>query len=204
MNINIMGIFPTPIGKINIGRELSSLEKDFIYNQNTKENDVGVVKHSKNARLLDDDILYDLKTFIEESSNAFFQEISNPSTNVCLKITQSWSNYGNTNQFDYPHFHLNSIISGAFYVNTNENSDRIVFNKDTAMMPYHISPKEYNIWNSNNWEVPAEEGILLLFPSTLVHKVPHVVGKKQRISISFNTFFSGEIGSYENLTQLFI
>ena len=75
-----MGIFPTPIGKINIGRELSSLEKDFIYNQNTKENDVGVVKHSKNARLLDDDILYDLKTFIEESSNAFFQEISNPST----------------------------------------------------------------------------------------------------------------------------
>jgi len=207
MNINIMGIFPTPIGKINLERDLSSLEKNFICNQNKNlkniEN-VNLVSQTTNSRLLDDDILCDLKSFFEKSLNDFFQEIFKPSTNVCLKITQSWANYTNINEYHHEHNHTNSIISGVFYVNTNENSDKIIFSRNahTSITPYDIDTKEYNLWNANYWQLDAEEGSLLLFPSTLYHKVPSVIGEKERISISFNTFFSGEIGSDITLNRL--
>jgi hypothetical protein len=50
----------------------------------------------------------------------------------------------------------------------------------------------------------VSEGELLLFPSDLTHDVPTVTGDVERISISFNTFLVGKIGSNENLTELII
>jgi uncharacterized protein (TIGR02466 family) len=206
-SISIIGLFPTPIAKINLERDLSSIEKNFICNQNRnpkKIEDMNLVSQTINSRLLDDDILCDLKSFFEKSLNDFFQEILKPSTNVCLKITQSWANYTNINEYHHGHNHPNSVISGVFYVNTNENSDKIIFSRNahTSITPYAIDTEEYNLWNANHWELDAEEGSLLLFPSTLYHRVPSVIGEKERISISFNTFFSGEIGRDIKLNQL--
>jgi uncharacterized protein (TIGR02466 family) len=208
-SLSIMGLFPTPIAKISLERNLSSLEKNFICNQNRrlkKIEDIHAVSQTINTRLLDDDVLCDLKSFFEKSLNVFFQEIFKPSTNVRLKITQSWANYSNINQYHNVHNHPNSIISGVFYVNTNENSDKIIFSRHvhTSTIPYDIDTEEYNLWNAHNWELDAEEGSLLLFPSTLNHRVPSVIGEKERISISFNTFFSGEIGIAERYTQLIV
>ena len=198
-----MGIFPTPIAKIDLDRELSFIEKEFICNQSTNAhlaNDI--VKQSENTNILDNIILSDLKDFFQKSLDIFFQEWFKPSTNVCLKITQSWANYSNIGRSHVRHNHPNSIISGVFYVNTNQNSDKIIFCKQ--IQGYHINPTEYNLWNTSDWWFHSEEGTLLLFPSTLEHYVPPVVGEKERISISFNSFFSGEIGLANRYTQLIV
>jgi uncharacterized protein (TIGR02466 family) len=130
-------------------------------------------------------------------------ETHKPSTNVSLKITQSWANYAKNGQEHTTHLHQNSIISGVFYVNTNQN-DKIIFYRNTSLRHFKIETEEYNSWNSDELWFSSEEGNLLLFPSLLAHRVPEVIGEKERISISFNSFFSGEIGDDRNLTQLIV
>jgi ectoine hydroxylase-related dioxygenase (phytanoyl-CoA dioxygenase family) len=48
----------------------------------------------------------------------------------------------------------------------------------------------------------AESGELLLFLSTLEHSVLENKSEEDRISISFNTFTKGSIGSIEDLTYI--
>ena len=200
-----MGIFSTPIAKINLERELSFDETNFIINQRKKpRTEDRLVIQSENTKILEDIILNDLKIFFEQSLNHFFQELFNPTTNVSLRITQSWANYSTIGQAHHEHFHANSVISGVFYVDTNENSDKIFFCRDTPIIPYQIHTEKVNMWSADEWWLSAEKGTLLLFPSNLKHKVDAVVEEKERISISFNSFFSGEIGDVRNLTQLIV
>jgi uncharacterized protein (TIGR02466 family) len=199
----MIGIFATPLEIVKFERDLSSEEKDFICNQNKFERNSKFTFQSENTKLLDSVILSDLRTFCENSINKFFQEIYKPSTNVSLKITQSWANYAKNGQEHIIHLHQNSIISGVFYVNTNQN-DKIIFCRNTSMRHFKIETEEYNSWNSDELWFSSEEGNLLLFPSLLAHRVPEAIGEKERISISFNTFFSGEIGHERALTQLIV
>ena len=200
----MIGIFATPIEKVNLERNLSSEEKNFIFNQN--KFDYGSSEftfQSKNTKLLDDVILSDLKTFCENALNNFFVEIYKPSTNVNLKITQSWANYAKNEQQHRLHVHHNSIISGVFYVSTNQD-DKIIFCRNTPMKHFVVESKEYNSWNAEELWFSSEEKSLLLFPSLLAHRVAGTTGEKERISISFNSFFSGEIGNVRDLTQLIV
>ena len=199
----MIGIFSTPVEKVKFERNLTSEEKNFIYNQNKFGPNSELAFQSENTNLLNDPILSDLKTFCENSLNKFFVEIYKPSTNVSLKITQSWANYAKNGQEHHIHHHDNSIISGVFYVDTNPN-DVLIFYRNTSMRHFKIETEEYNSWNSDQLWFPSEEENLLLFPSFLAHGVPKVIGKKERISISFNSFFSGEIGNVRNLTHLIV
>ena len=61
-----------------------------------------------------------------------------------------------------------------------------------------------NIFNSDTWWYPAKVGTLLLFPSHLEHSVPELEAEKDRYSLSFNTFFKGELGLSEERTQLIL
>lgn len=48
----------------------------------------------------------------------------------------------------------------------------------------------------------VKDGDLLIFPSSLIHDVPKVVGDKQRISIAFNSFLKGNLGDMSYSTEL--
>jgi hypothetical protein len=66
-----------------------------------------------------------------------------------------------------------------------------------------LQQKEFNIWNSTEWFVPSNDNELLLFPSWLVHEVlPNETATKDRISISFNTFAKGNLGTAAGLNEL--
>jgi uncharacterized protein (TIGR02466 family) len=201
---SIIGIFATPVAKYTLGRDLSFSEKEFICNQSRNTFSEDLVTQSKNNKILEETSLKDLKNFLEKALNDFFQETVKPSTNVCLKITQSWVNYSSVGREHKTHLHHNSIISGVFYVSTNKDSDKIFFCRKVPYLSYSIEPTQLNEWTTNICGIPSEEGTLLLFPSTLEHGVPSVIEEKERISISFNSFFSGEIGNASHLTQLIV
>ena len=68
-----------------------------------------------------------------------------------------------------------------------------------------FSPKVFNIWNSVTWFFPVNNNELILFPSWLVHKVdPNEKATTDRISISFNTFVRGTLGSRRGLSELIL
>ena len=47
-----------------------------------------------------------------------------------IYITISWINYTETNQYHHAHSHPNSVISGVYYIETDE-SDTITFFQHT-------------------------------------------------------------------------
>ena len=86
-----------------------------------------------------------------------------------------------------------------FYVKTNKEKDKIHFYK-SGYEQIKLETENYNIWNSTLWWFPVKDGQLILFPSSLSHDVPTV--NSLRVSLSFNTFVQGEIGSETAATKL--
>jgi hypothetical protein len=90
------------------------------------------------------------------------------------------------------------------YISADKNIDAIAFSK-TDFSPIRVSPTDYNSYNSPAWYYEVGEGDLVLFPSTLHHFVESVqesTTRKERISLSFNTFLKGNLGSDDTLSEL--
>lgn len=196
--MTLHNLFPTPIGMVDLGRELSKKEITFINFLETRPNLGNTTSIDNN--ILNNSLLTELRSWIEDQLQDFFLTIFNPKHNVSLKITQSWVNYSTPGQYHHKHAHPNSFISGVFYIQTNLD-DKIYFYRD-GYQQIKLPPANWNIWNSDSWWYEAIKGRLILFPSSLTHMVPKVEGNETRISLSFNTFPVGLIGEEADLTGL--
>ena len=195
-------LFPKPVGNTRIDRELTEEEYNFCLEQKEKSdrNDGNLTSTDRN--ILESKELQSLKSFCNKKINEYFETVLAPSTDAELTITQSWLNFTDQGGFHHTHSHNNSFLSGVFYINTTDE-DKIFF-FDNQWEPFEVPSDNYNIYNSSSWWLPAETGSLLIFPSKLVHSVKPLEQDHTRISLSFNTFFKGTIGSKRNLTELTI
>jgi uncharacterized protein (TIGR02466 family) len=199
----INGIFPTPIYISNINRELTNKELSFI--DKTK---LSVFKNEGNTTSNDNYILNNkpfknIKEELDLTIQDYFDKIISPANNIKPYITQSWLNYTETNQYHHKHTHSNSLVSGVFYINCDEQFDKIKFFNDTykAIKP---EVKQWNVWNSESWWFSVKTGDIILFPSSLTHMVETKQGTNTRISLAFNTFIKGTVGNNKQLTELIL
>jgi uncharacterized protein (TIGR02466 family) len=199
--MNIVNLFPTPVCSKYL-EPLSKLILQKILKHETKPDWQFNVLQSKNKYILEEKFLKNLKKQIDSFIQEYVDEIIKPSKNLKFYITQSWLNYTGEKQIHYPHFHPNSIISGVYYINADPKLDFILFKKNVYDQ-IKIYPSKFNIHNSDTWWIPAATNKLILFPSSLMHEVGNV--KKtygKRISLAFNVFAKGDLGSKQTLTEL--
>ena len=115
-------------------------------------------------------------------------------------------NYTEENQYHHMHEHPNSVVSGVLYFDCDKDNDKIKF--FNPLKYKQISPKidetKFNLWNSSSWWFALKTGELLMFPSSTTHKVEVKKGSNTRISLSFNTFYKGTMGSNRDLTELIL
>ena len=201
MEATINGIFPTPVYISKLDRELTNKELSFI--DKTK---LDVYKNEGNTTSNDNYILNhkafkDLKKDLDLKVQDYFDKIICPANTITPYITQSWLNYTETNQYHHKHAHPNSLVSGVFYINSNNKFDKIKFFNDNYKT---IKPeiKNWNFWNSETWWFPVNTGDIILFPSSLTHMVETKEGTNTRISLAFNVFIKGTFGNNKNLTEL--
>jgi uncharacterized protein (TIGR02466 family) len=202
----IQSIFPHPV--YYTGREnLSPKEEKEIRKIIDKE---GMYKSVGNSQSNNSDIfngkLKEIKRFCEQHIKTYVKKVINPKEEIDIYITQSWLNVTKPGEYHHEHYHQNSIISGVFYISTEED-DNITFNDPNQKIKelIRIEPKEFNIWNSSSWFFPAKNNGLILFPSWLNHVVnPNKKAITDRISISFNTFVRGNLGGRSNLNELIL
>ena len=203
---SIHSIFPVPIYTTKIDRGFTKQELQFVDKQknhclknqgniNTKDNYILNRKEFKN-----------LKKFLDKCCQDYLDKVICPKDNIKLYITQSWLNYTETNQFHHKHEHPNSAISGVLYFNSDIKNDKILFSHP---IPYiqiapEVDDKKFNLWNSRTWWFPVETGGLFMFPSSTTHQVEAKQGSNTRISLAFNTFYKGTIGSNSSLTELIL
>ena len=199
--MNIVNLFPTPVCSKYL-EPLSKLILQKILKHETKPDWQFNVLQSQNTYILEEKFLKNLKKQIDSFIQEYVDEIIKPSKNLKFYITQSWLNYTGEKQIHYPHFHPNSIISGVYYINADPKLDFILFKKNVYDQ-IKIYPSKFNIHNSDTWWIPAATNKLILFPSSLMHEVGNV--KKtygKRISLAFNVFVKGDLGSKQTLTEL--
>lgn len=195
----IHNLFPTPIGRYKLDRDLTAKELSFLKNQETRFN-MGNTTSIDNT-LFKNKELTKLRDFVETSLADYFAEVYNPKHKVNLKITQAWTNYTENGQYHHKHAHPNSFVSGVFYVQADSTKDKIYFFKD-GFEQIKFPPKEWNQWNSESWWFEVGTCDLVLFPSSLTHMVQTVDSDQTRISLAFNTFPVGHIGDELDLTGL--
>ena len=201
----IHGIFPCPVMFSNLERSLTDKEivafnhfgKNIRNNEgNTTSVDNYVLKHKD---------LQDIKDFIQSYIDTYIEKVIIPRTKVDLYITQSWLNYTKAGQYHHVHTHPNSVISGVFYINATQG-DKITFSKQTRDMILEFETDDFQLFNSKSWFFDVSSNNIVLFPSTLQHRVETLDQKKTdvRISLAFNTFLKGHAGDNNGLTELIL
>lgn len=197
--MNLQALFPQPVGLFQFDRDLTEKEKKFIMGQEQRPNMGNTT--SVDTYILKNNALKGLREFIETCLNTYFKEVVMPKDDVSVYITQSWLNYTNKGQFHHKHAHPNSYISGVFYVNGDVEKDKIYFYND-GYKQIKLESVGWNRFNCESWWFEAMTGRLVLFPSSLTHMVEAVTAEQTRVSLSFNTFLKGTIGSNNSLTEL--
>jgi hypothetical protein len=93
-----------------------------------------------------------------------------------------WINVSNEGDFNFPHVHGDSLISGAFYVLSTTGSTIRFFNDITNTMP---KPKKPNELSFDYSDFECVENRLILFRSDFLHgNARQPAGEK--IVVSFN------------------
>lgn len=197
--MQVHNLFPTPVGFFRLGRDLTEAELAFILGQETCPNQGNTT--STNRKIIENAELLDIRTFIEASLLEYFNTVYSPKEGTSLYITQSWANYTKPGQYHHRHTHANSYVSGVFYPQADNQVDKIHFYK-AGYERIKVVPTNWNDWNSESWWFDVGAGDLILFPSSLEHMVTTKTGDNTRVSIAFNTFLKGHIGTDDSLTGL--
>ena len=185
----IANIFPTQIGTyhLDLDKELiNSVMQDYkigplqaLDRGNTSfalgaASDFGFHPY---AHFLFDSRLADLVQNIQFKLNQYTNDLY---LEPC-KITNSWFNKMDTDGSVRMHRHNGSVVSGALYINVPDNSSPLVFMDPlNGFKMMELSRRRFQ------YEVDIEEGLLLFFPSWLLHET--FAQKKPRTVISFNTY----------------
>jgi len=191
MTAEVQPLFATGVYK-NILRPLTAEELDFIKSRPKAPQGSGNLM-SRSRQVLDFNELADLKKLFLENIKEYVENIMHIQNE--LYITSSWISYTEAKQGHNLHNHPNSILSGCFYVDVEKSQPSITFSRMTSPFVFSMTPKTFNSFNSAEWSVPVKDNMLLLFPSSCFHSVDVNQTPNTRISISFDTFIKGTVGT---------
>ena len=141
--------------------------------------------------LLNNPLLGDFKRTLMGHINEWANTLGIPQ----LEITNSWANQLQPGHRVEYHRHPRSVVSGAFYLSAPPLSTDLVFRN--PLMPF--KQMESYVWefdggttdflNEIDHTIACEENLLILFPSWLEHGTSHDNQAKDRITVSFNTYY---------------
>lgn len=202
-------LFAIPLYQANIGKDDNNI--DFIKSQEFVRMPADNGSYTVNKRILDSAELKNLKEQIQSHINNFAHEVLDCDDHLSFEIQNSWVNQHNKNDFAGSHRHSNSIISGVYYPEVNNQSGAIVFQKDKSYYNLwtdtieigfnyqkHNNQDKLNVFNADAWGIYPQPGDLVLFPSLLYHTVTENLSEYTRYSLAFNVFPKGRFGDQLN------
>jgi uncharacterized protein (TIGR02466 family) len=203
MKGHISSIFPTPVYCNELSRSFSTKELSFINDIKDKN----VFKNtgnytSDNCFILEEPVFKDIKKELNLFIKDYFDSVIQTSDKIIPYITQSWLNFTSVKEFHHKHFHPNSLVSGVLYIDVGKEDCIQFFKEDRHQSQIALTTREYNLFNSSCWYIPVKNKDVILFPSSTEHAVDIKKENNVRISLAFNVFIKGEIGSKLHLTYL--
>jgi uncharacterized protein (TIGR02466 family) len=192
--VHIEPFFPTPLGFLQMDKALSKKILEFMKSKEIQiERNNRLNGISSSQYILENDELSDIKKVLTDSVNEYFKEIVTPDQDMKLYITNSWINVTKNGESHQLHKHKNSILSAILYIDTCEEDKVSFITEHDVFGNFSFTSNRITDWNANLWTIQAETDKLVMFPSTLSHRVntrPNTC-TGTRISLSFNTWVEG-------------
>lgn len=202
---DVAGLFPIPVVKINLedSKEKTEYLKDFFFNQIQKEehtynNETNLLKNYYNySNVLEvKKELQDIKQELNDALNYTYKEILSHVTD--LKIVGSWFNLCSAGGYQFSHTHVNSILSGTWYINFDKEKHAPLYFESPFWKTVHngfqiqdFPSQEDNkhgfIFNKTKITLGIEEGDIFVWPSYLTHGYDKNIAD-DRLTMSFNCF----------------
>ena len=198
-NDELISLFPIPLLVCAYQWDYSEELKWIRSVESWRENEDSYNRQSTDTFILDHPELKKIRTFIETKLNTFVSQTLGSEDR--LAITQSWLNKNEKGESHHEHVHPNSMISGVWYPVIHDKLPPIQF-RNRAQRDVELSTERYNTFNSATFMLPLNPGELILFPSNLTHSVQPNLGDEERMSLSFNTWVKGNMGTIAALTYL--
>lgn len=199
--MKISELWPTPVGMDIIPVDLKWLNycKSVKIERMTNNNG----NKSVDNNILNNEELFDLKNLIIKKTNDYLYDHIQIEKNVKFKMTNSWVIEHMPNDFSHSHIHTNSLISGVYYLDVNDDSGDLVISK-VNQNPENVFPAMWmwyysndNKFNTNTFKFKLKSGNIILFPSHLSHSVEQNLSNKNRYCIAFDFFPYGSFGAKE-------
>ena len=191
-------LFSTPLyGKVlNIDTKkiVSQLQKYDFHNAGfgSKLNDTKEIADQSNClNVLNDKQFKDLKKVLMNEFYLFTKDHMRYTNQ--FEITTSWFTKTLKGQSSNWHNHNNSMYSAVLYLQTDENSGTISFNKYENKR-FDLEVQDCNILNSPEWKITPVNGLFLIFPSEIYHKVQENKSDIVRHSLALNFLPTGLLG----------
>lgn len=152
---------------------------------------------SKDTYILDK--IPELKKQIEKSIEDYSRNILKISKKQKFVILNSWVNKHIKGDWGQDHNHLNSMFSGVYYLQDDEDMGNLIFRRTPyfqSLFPnnFCVEYDEKNILNTDDVHIETKKNLLVMFPSHIMHSIEMNKSNKIRYSLAFNVFIKGRLG----------
>lgn len=197
MTPGILPLFALPLYHGKVQDTSAALSLAQYLQQSSQQNTTNRI--STVGTVLDQQILQGLREEIQQHQQQFLRALG---TDQQLRITNSWFNYTEQGQSHHIHHHHNSVISGTVYLQCSGEDCIEFINPHSTLAQWDIS--QTGPWVEDQKTVAVCPGMILLWPSQLLHLVPKKTLPGMRISLSWNTWPLEAIGRDQRRTQVVI
>ena len=143
----------------------------------------------------------EMAEFLKPHISEYVHGVQGVEDKYIIDVPCSWVNIHQHMDATHEHNHRHSMWSGIVYLKTHPNCGDLVFShyKYATIDPDRA---HYNIYNSPRWTVTPQDGMVLIFPSDLVHSVKPNQDTLRRYSLAFNIMLRGDFGNPTSLLSL--
>jgi uncharacterized protein (TIGR02466 family) len=110
-----------------------------------------------------------------------------------LVITECWIARLNKFQRVRKHNHMNSVLSGIFYLTDHDDISTNIYKENWFSRPNTSIRLSQKGREALKGSIHSKKGKLVLFPSHLIHDTDPNLSSDPRLTMVFNTFVSGNI-----------
>jgi uncharacterized protein (TIGR02466 family) len=197
----VVPLFSSPIFNTDI-EPIPQEITEYLINVPFERMFVGNGWYSENKYVLNDPKVDWLKDQVMKALDIYVREVLHVRENINFEMTNSWIVKHDKGDWGQSHIHTNCLLSGVLYLQTNDKSGAIVFNKDVTQQnlfpnAIDIEFEEWNIFNSKRWRFQPNNNQIFFFPSSVLHSIEDNESDETRYSIAFNFFPKGKLGGKE-------
>jgi len=193
MNVENIDAFPTLIQKVAGFLTQNQCDEISQYINSFDMSEHGLFEgNAGSSYSIDSDILGDISnkldscTLLKQQVDSMLVEYMKASGILHIVIDRSWSNIQGIGSKLIKHSHPGSFITGALYINVDENSSPLeIYNPNPFI--HHTAVEHKTIYTNDILSLPPINGDLVIFPSWLLHGAMKENNTSKRIIISFNS-----------------